>query len=125
RDMRLLVAEHGAPRRGEMRERKRVGGSPGRHQEDRDLMFEELGESALDPLGPAVAAINERGARIRARHGGGDVRRDPRRVVAGEIHAIPSSIGSTATYAGAGAGRKSRGALEAAPMGAAAGRRCL
>src|SRR5262245_16991782 len=87
--MRLLVAEHGAPRRGEMRERKRVGGGPGRQQKDRDLMLEELGEPALDPLGPAVAAISERGARIRARNGGEDVRRDPRRVVAGEIHAIP------------------------------------
>src|SRR5262245_5397478 len=87
--MRLLVAEHGAPRWGEMRERKRVGGGPGRHQEDRDRMLEELGEPALDPLGPAVAAISERSARIRGRNGGEDVRRDPRRVVAGEIHAIP------------------------------------
>ena len=48
RDVRLGVAEHGAPRRREMRERQRVGRGPGRHQEDRDLVLEQLGEPPLD-----------------------------------------------------------------------------
>ena len=44
RDVRLGMAQHRAPGRREMRERQRIGGGAGRHQEDRDLALEDLGE---------------------------------------------------------------------------------
>ena len=45
RDVRLGMAEDGAPGRRQMRERERIRGGAGRHQEDRDLVLEHLGES--------------------------------------------------------------------------------
>jgi hypothetical protein len=89
RDMRLGVAEHGAPGRREMRERQRVGRGPGRHQEYRDLVLEQLGEPLLDVPGPGVAAIGERRAVVGATEGGEDVGCDAGRVVAGEVHGSP------------------------------------
>ena len=84
--MRLLVAQHGTPGRREMGKRQRVGGSPGRHQEDRDLVLEQLRELMLDALGPVVTAIGERGAFVRPCERGENFGRDPGRVVAGEVH---------------------------------------
>ena len=69
-----------------MRERKRVGGGPGRHQEDRDLMLEEFPRTCARPARSRCRGPRrERGACIRARNGGEDVRRDPRRVVAAKF----------------------------------------
>ena len=85
-DMRLLVAENGTPGRRQMRERERIGRSPRRNQEHRDLALEHLGEPAFDALGPGILAIGERVPLIGARDGCQDFGRKPRRVVAGEIH---------------------------------------
>ena len=43
-----------------MRERERIRRRAGRHQEDRDLALEDLGEALLDPPGPVVIAVAER-----------------------------------------------------------------
>ena len=43
-DVRFVAAQHGAPRRREVRQRERVGRRPGRHQEHRDLALKNLGE---------------------------------------------------------------------------------
>ena len=53
--------------------------------EDRDLVLENLGKSALDPIGPGVLAVGKRGTLVRARNGGEDFGRDPRGVFACEI----------------------------------------
>ena len=71
-----------------MGERQRIGGGAGRHQEDRDLMLEDLRETALDPRRPGVVAVGERRALVRGRDGGEDFGRDAGGVVAGEIHAL-------------------------------------
>jgi len=86
-DVRLLMAEHGAPRRGEMRQRERVCRRSGRHQEDRDLALENFREARLHAPRPGIVAVSERSAGIRARNGGKDLGRDPGRVVTCEIHA--------------------------------------
>ncbi len=49
RDMRLGMAQHRAPWRRQMGERQRIRGGAGRHQEDRDLVLENLGESSARP----------------------------------------------------------------------------
>ena len=55
RDMGFRVADDGAPRRCQMRERQGIGRRPGRHQEDGDLTFEDVRETFLDPFGEASA----------------------------------------------------------------------
>jgi len=92
-DVRLVVAEHGAPGRREVRERKRVRRGAGRHQEDRDLALKNLGECPLDASGPIIAAVGQRGALVRPRNGREDLRRDPGGVVACKVHDV--SLGWT------------------------------
>src|SRR5262249_5302300 len=91
-DVRFVMAEHGAPGRGEMRQRERVRRRSGRHQEDRDLALEDFGEARLDALRPGIAAVSERRAGIRARNCGKDLGRDPGGVVTCEIHAASLAL---------------------------------
>jgi hypothetical protein len=104
RDMCVLVAEHRAPRRSEVRKRKRVGRSPGGDQKNRDLMLEEVSQSALGTLGPGIAAVGERPALVRQRDGGQQLRGNSRRVVAREIHSSPSKVKERGINPGAGPG---------------------
>jgi hypothetical protein len=85
-DMRLVVAEHRAPWRCEMRERQRIGGGAGRHEKNGDVALEHVSEPPLEAGRPVVVAIGERRPLIRARDGRQNLRRDPCGVVAGEIH---------------------------------------
>ena len=76
RDVRLVMAEHGAPGRREMRERERIGRGSRRHQENRDLTRKHLGESLLDAPRPDVLPIAQRRALVRPRNSGEDLRGD-------------------------------------------------
>ena len=87
-DVRLLMAEHGTPGRREVRECEGVRRGSGRHQEDRDLALKNLGECPLDPFGPAIAAVGQRGAVVRPGNGRKDLRRDPGCVVACKVHDV-------------------------------------
>jgi hypothetical protein len=49
-------------------------------------MLEQFGELLLDAAGQGIVAVGERDAVVRPRDRGEDLRRDRRRVVAGEIH---------------------------------------
>src|SRR4029077_10537199 len=60
RDMRFRMTQHRAPRGRQMRERERIRGRSGRHQEYRDILLENLRKAPLDPLGPVVIAVTER-----------------------------------------------------------------
>ena len=42
RDVRFHVAKNDTPRRGNLRERQRIGRGAGRHQESRDISFENF-----------------------------------------------------------------------------------
>src|SRR5262249_41818836 len=88
RDMRLGMAEHGAPRRSEMRQCERVGRGSCRHQENCDLVREKFGEARFDASGPGIAAVAQRRALIRPRNGGKNLRRNPGGVVACEVHGL-------------------------------------
>ncbi len=59
-DVGFGMAEHRAPGRNKLRQRERVRGGPGRHQEHRDIVLEKLRKPALDPPGRLVVAIAER-----------------------------------------------------------------
>src|SRR6476659_6231587 len=61
-DVRLLMAEYGAPRRRQMRKREGVGRGSGRHQEHRDLVLKNLREAPLGASGPVVTAVGQRRA---------------------------------------------------------------
>ncbi len=84
--MRLRMAEHRPPRRGKVGECERVGCCSSGHQENGGLTREKLGEPLLDAPRPGVAAVGQRGTLIRPRDGGKNLRRDPSRVVAREVH---------------------------------------
>src|SRR5262249_24428616 len=88
RDMRLGMAQHGAPRRSEMRQCERVGRGSGRHQENCDLMREKFGEARFDASGPGIAGVGRRCALIRTRNGGKNLRLNPGGVVACEVHGL-------------------------------------
>ena len=119
-DVRLVVAQHGAPRRREVCQRERVCRRAGRHQEHRDLALKNLGESSLDPLGPIIAAVGERGAVVRPGNGREDLRRDPGCVVACKVHGVLSADrrdGAAAPCDGQAPGKRSAaGKVAIAPV---------
>ena len=88
-DVRLRVAQHRAPRRRKVSDRKRIGGGTGRHQEDRAVALENLRDPRLDAPRRIVIPVPERKAFVgladRLQDGG----RDARGVVACEIHDGP------------------------------------
>ncbi len=92
RDVRLVMAEHGAPGRREMRKRERIGRGSRRHQENRDLTRKHLGESLLDAPRPDVLPIAQCCALIRPRNSGEDLRGDGGCIVACEVHAPSASL---------------------------------
>src|SRR6202049_1208244 len=65
-DMRLAVADDGAPRWRQMRKRKRIGRRPRSDEEARGLMLEHLRKPALQALGPVILPVGERLALIRS-----------------------------------------------------------
>ncbi len=85
-DVGIGVTEHDAPWRRDLRQRQRIGGRPGRHQERRHLALEDFGQAPLDAQRPIVIAVAERIARVRRHDGVEDGRGDRRRVVGGEVH---------------------------------------
>ena len=87
-DVRLVVTEHGAPRRRQMRKREGVGRGSGRHQEHRDLALKNLREAPLGASGPVVTAVGQRGAVVGPGNGRHDLRRDPGRIVACKVHDV-------------------------------------
>ena len=88
RDVRLGMAQHRAPGRRQMRKCQRVRRRAGRHQEHRDLAFEDLGKPALDPFGPGILAVAERRALVRARNGSEDFGRDARGIARPKFMAL-------------------------------------
>src|SRR6185437_5811510 len=86
RDMRLFMAIDDAPRRHQRRQSKRIGGRAGGDRKDRDLVLEDLGETALDARADRVRAIRLLSTEIGPRQRGEDLGRDAGYVVAGEIH---------------------------------------
>lgn len=66
-DVRLLVAQHTAPGRGHMGERKRIGRGAGRRQKHRHLALEYFPDPALHVPRQLVIAVAEREALIRTR----------------------------------------------------------
>ena len=120
-DVRLVMAQHGAPGRREVRERERVRRGAGRHQEDRDLALKDLGECPLDPFGPVVVAVGQRGAVVGAGNGREDLRRDPGCVVACEVHDVFLSDGRGATARSCG--ERSLGDKRAQPRASRRSRR--
>ena len=88
-DVGFGVAQHAAPGRRDMRERQRIGGGAGRHDEDRNLALEDLAKPALDALCCIVIAIAERETGVGRENRVKDFRSDSRGVVAGKVHALP------------------------------------
>src|SRR5262249_52252929 len=88
RDMRLGMAQDCTPGWREMRNRERIGGGPSRHQKDRDLMLEQLGKTLLEAPRDRVIAVGKRGALVRGRNRGQDLRRHRRRIVACKVHRL-------------------------------------
>ena len=61
----LAVADDGAPRRRQMRKRKRIGRRPRSDEEDCELMLEHLRKPVLQALGPVILPVGERLALVR------------------------------------------------------------
>ena len=66
RDVRLGMTQHRPPRRAQMRDRERIRGRAGWHQENRHLALENFPKPRLDLFGPIVVAVTERVAGIGA-----------------------------------------------------------
>jgi hypothetical protein len=81
-----------------MRDRERIGRGPGRYQENRHLMLEQLGKALLEAPRHRVIAVGERGAPIRSRNRGQNLRCHSDRIVACKVHrlspALPRRSGS-------------------------------
>ena len=91
------MAQHGSPGRRDVRQRQRVRGGSGRHQERRELVLEDFGQAALQPFRDRILAVAEREAVVGAADRREDRGRDPGGIVAGEMHAsLPSYPGRSA-----------------------------
>ena len=85
-DMGFGMTEHDTPLRRDLRQRQGIRRSAGRHQENRDIVFENLGHAPLDGSRPVIVAV---AARIAAACFGNGIEnggRDGGRIVAGKIH---------------------------------------
>ncbi len=78
-DVAVRMAQHAAPGRRQRRQRQRIGGGAGGHQQHVDLVLEDLGQAAFDPQGDVVGAVGgglsligvqQRGQYLRAGAGG-------------------------------------------------------
>jgi len=95
REMTFLMAQHGSPGRRDVRQRQRVRGGSGRHQERRELVLEDFGQASLQPFRDRILAVAEREAVVGAADRREDRGRDPGGIVAGEMHtSLPSCPGA-------------------------------
>ena len=90
-NVRFLVAEHGLPGPGERGQRQRIGARAGGDEEGRHGPLENLAQQRLGALRIGVRAIGRRVDAARRDNGLENLRRDPRAVIAGEMHRNPSS----------------------------------
>src|SRR5262249_42649040 len=86
RDMGAHVAEHGAPRRRRVGERKRIGGGAGGDQKHGGVAPEKLGDAAFDRAREVVIAVAEGGAAGGAYDRVADGGRGAGRIIAGKVH---------------------------------------
>src|SRR5438445_519272 len=82
---RQVATIDGGVRGGECGQGERIGRRPGGDRKDLDRMLEDLGEAALDPGGPVVAAIAEGGSLIRRRQRCDHLRRGAAGIVAAKV----------------------------------------
>src|SRR5262245_55561178 len=73
--------------------RERIRGGAGRHQENRHVALEDLGEALLDPPRPLVIPVAECVSGVGFPYRRKDFRRNSGRVVTCEVHAVSSSAG--------------------------------
>ena len=85
-DMRLAMREHRAPRRAHMRERQRIGGGAGRHQEYGDVVLEQFRDAPLDVPSQIVIAIAQHEAFVGPHQGIENFRSHARGVVTCKVH---------------------------------------
>src|ERR1051325_4434317 len=71
-----------------MRDRQRIRGRAGRHQEDRHLALEDFRKTRLDPPGPRVVAVTERIPGVGLPDRREDVRRNSGGVVTCDVHRV-------------------------------------
>ncbi len=85
-DMGFRMTEHDTPLRRDLRQRQGIRRSASRHQENRDIVFENLGHAPLDGSRPVIVAIAPRIAAACFGNGIENGGRDGGRIIAGKIH---------------------------------------
>ncbi len=92
--MGFAMAQHGPPRRRQMRQRQCIGGSAGAHQKYRHVTFKHFREPTLQPSGQGVVPVRNGASGVganqsvqnRGRHSGG--------VIAGKFHVQSFQVGA-------------------------------